>query len=197
MDKDNVISFYNRELFADPLTDLIRTGARQLIAQAVEAEVNELMAQYDGQHTESGHRAVVRSGYQRQRQIQTGIGSVTAKIPKVRSTSGAPVTFRSWLIPPYVRKTRTLEAFLPWLYLKGISSGEMGEVLGVLLGQGSERIFRRGGVATESGVGRRARTVDGAGFEQGAMGIPVGGWDIQRIAQRGCQVVFTGGDRRE
>ena len=45
------------------------------------------------------------------------------------------MTFRSWLIPPYVRKTRTLEAFLPWLYLKGISSGEMGEVLGVLLGQ--------------------------------------------------------------
>ena len=135
MDKDNVISFENREFFEDPLTDLIRNGARQLIAQAVEAEVNELMAKYDGQHTESGHRSVVRSGYQRQRQIQTGIGAVTVKIPKVRSTSGAPVTFRSWLIPPYVRKTRTLEAFLPWLYLKGISSGEMGEVLGVLLGQ--------------------------------------------------------------
>ena len=72
MDKDNVISFDNRELFEDPLTDLIRTGARQLIAQAVEAEVNELMAKYDGQPTESGHRAVVRSGYQPQRQIQTG-----------------------------------------------------------------------------------------------------------------------------
>ena len=91
------------------------------------------MAKYDGQHTETGHRAVVRSGYQRQRQIQTGIGAVTVKIPKVRSTSGAPVTFRSWPIPPCVRKTCTLEAFLPWLYLKG--SGELGEVLGVLLGQ--------------------------------------------------------------
>ena len=134
MNKDNVISFENRELFEDPLTDLIRTGARQLIALGVEAELDELMAKYDGQHTESGHREFVRSGYQQQRQIHTGIGAVTVKIPKVRSTSGAPVTFRSWLIPPYVRKTRTLEAFLPWLYLKGISSGEMGEVLGVLLG---------------------------------------------------------------
>ena len=135
MNKDNVISFENRELFEDPLTDLIRTGARQLITLGVEAELDELMAKYDGQHTETGHRAVVRSGYHRQRQIQTGIGSVTVKIPKVRSTTGEPVTFRSCLIPPYVRKTRTLEAFVPWLYLKGISSGEMGDVLGVLLGQ--------------------------------------------------------------
>ena len=125
MNKDNVISFENRELFEDPLTDLIRTGARQLIALGVEAELDELMAKYDGQHTESGHRAVVRSGYHRQRQIQTGIGAVTARIPKIRSTTGEPVTFRSCLIPPYVRKTRTLEAFVPWLYLKG--SGEMGE----------------------------------------------------------------------
>ena len=122
----------------------------------MEAEVNELMVKYDDQHTETGRQAVIRSGYQRQRQIQTGIGAVTVKIPKVRSTSGAPVTFRSWLIPPYVRKTRTLEAFLPWLYLKGISSGEMGEVLGVLLGQEAKGFSDCGGIATESRVGRRA-----------------------------------------
>ena len=82
-----------------------------MIAVAVEAEVNELTAKYDDQHTEADLQAVVRSGYSPQRQIQTGIGAVTVKILKVRSSSGAPVTFRSWLIPPYVRKTRTLEAF--------------------------------------------------------------------------------------
>ena len=76
MDKDNVISFEIRGLFEDPLTGLIRNGARQLIALAVEAEVNEFIAKYDGQHTESGHRMVVRSGYRRQYQIQTGIGTV-------------------------------------------------------------------------------------------------------------------------
>ena len=59
MDKDNVISFANRELFAEPLTDLIRNGARLLIAVAVEAEVNEFLAKYDGQHTETGRQAVV------------------------------------------------------------------------------------------------------------------------------------------
>ena len=92
MDQDKVISFDNLELFEDPLTDLIRNGFRQLIALAVEAEVNELMAKYDGQHTETGHRAVVQSGYQRQRQIQTGIGAMMVKVPKARSTSGAPVS---------------------------------------------------------------------------------------------------------
>ena len=85
MDKDNGISFDHRELFKDPLTNLIRNGARQLIAVAVEAGVNELMAKYDEQHTETGVQVVVRSGYPPQRQIQTGIGAVTVKIPKVHS----------------------------------------------------------------------------------------------------------------
>ena len=83
MDKDNVISFDHRELFENPLTGLIRNGARQLIAVAVEAEVNEIMAKYDDKHTDTGVQAVVRSGYPLQRQIQTGIGAVTVKIPKV------------------------------------------------------------------------------------------------------------------
>ena len=73
------------------------------------------------------HAAVVRKGYLPERELQTAIGPVTVKIPKVRSKDGAPVTFRSALVPPYVRKTRSLEAALPWLYLKGISSGEMGD----------------------------------------------------------------------
>jgi transposase-like protein len=66
--------------------------------------------------------------------VQTGIGPVSVRIPKVRSKNGQPVTFRSALVPPYVRRTRTLEAALPWLYLKGVSSGEMGAALKVLLG---------------------------------------------------------------
>jgi transposase-like protein len=66
--------------------------------------------------------------------VQTGIGPVSVRIPKVRSKIGKPVTFRSALVPPYIRKTRSLEAALPWLYLKGVSSGEMGAALKVLLG---------------------------------------------------------------
>ena len=102
MDKDNVIAFENRGLFEDPLTELIRNGTRQLIALAVEAEVNELLAEYESQYSDSCLQAVVRGGYQLEREIQTGIGAVMVKIPKVRLNAGAPVTFRSWLIPSYV-----------------------------------------------------------------------------------------------
>jgi putative transposase len=69
-----------------------------------------------------------------ERELQSGLGPVTVKIPKVRSRSGEPVTFQSALVPPYVRKTKSLEAALPWLYLKGVSSGEMNEALKVLIG---------------------------------------------------------------
>ena len=77
---------------------------------------------------------MVRNGYLPARELQTGLGPITVKIPKVRSRTGAPVTFQSALVPPYVRKTRTLEAAIPWLYLKGVSSGEMADALQVLVG---------------------------------------------------------------
>lgn len=138
MDKDNVICLNNREFSRDALSELMRDGARQLLAQALKQEVEEFLNQYDGQLADNGHRAVVRSGYQRERSIQTGIGPVSVRIPKVRSNTGEPVSFRSALIPPYVRKTATVEAFVPWLYLKGISSGEMADTLKVLLGSGAQ-----------------------------------------------------------
>ena len=118
----------------DSLTDLIRTGAQQLIAQALKAEVAELLATYAEQRDAEGHARVVRSGHHRPRAIQTGIGPVTVQVPKVRSRQGEPVTFRSALVPPYVRKTASLEAAIPWLYLKGISTGEMQPALAALVG---------------------------------------------------------------
>jgi transposase-like protein len=138
MKKHNVIELAGREAVADTLSELLRTGARQLIEQAVEAELQELLAQQDKQRTEDGRAGVVRNGYLPERELQTGIGPVTVKIPKVRSRTGEAVTFRSALVPPYVRKTKTLEAALPWLYLKGISSGEMGEALKALVGAQAE-----------------------------------------------------------
>jgi putative transposase len=85
--------------------------------------------------TMEGHAAVVRNGHHPERPIQTGVGPVNVRIPKVRSKDGTPVTFRSALVPPYVRKTMTLEAALPWLYLKGISTSEMGMKWSCFLGQ--------------------------------------------------------------
>ena len=134
MSKSNVIELSGREETGDALTALLRTGARTLIERAVEAELVEFMARFEGRRLEDGRAAVVRNGYQPERGIETGIGPVTVKIPKVRATCGEPVTFRSALVPPYVRKTRSLEGALPWLYLKGVSSGEMESALCALLG---------------------------------------------------------------
>jgi transposase-like protein len=134
MGKDNVVEFRGREASADLLTELLRTGAQQLICQAVEAELQELLEQHSERRTGDGKAGVVRNGYLPERELQTGVGPVTVRIPKVRAKTGEPVIFRSALVPPYVRKTKSLEAALPWLYLKGISTGEMSEALAVLVG---------------------------------------------------------------
>jgi transposase-like protein len=117
------------------LDDLVRRGARQVIQQAIEAELAELLAQYSNVTTLVGKRAVVRNGYLPERDVLTAAGPVPVKVPKVRDRSGAGVKFNSAIVPPYVRKSPRVSAALPWLYLKGISTGDMGEALSVLLGE--------------------------------------------------------------
>lgn len=138
MGKDSVVSLPSRGIDGDPLTELIRTGARQLIQRAVEAELLSFMKEFEGRVLCDGRAAVVRNGYQPEREIQTGIGPVSVKMPKVRAKDGTAVTFHSALIPRYVRKTRSLEAALPWLYLKGIATGEMEAALEVLVGSAAQ-----------------------------------------------------------
>jgi len=134
MNKSHIIALEDRAESLDPLTELLRAGARQLIEQAVEAELQELLAAHADRLLADGRAGVVRNGSLPEREIQTSLGPVTVRIPKVRAKTGEPVTFRSALVPPYVRKTRSLEAALPWLYLKGVSSGEMEAALEVLVG---------------------------------------------------------------
>ena len=134
MSKSNVNGPEGRETIGDPVTELLRVGAQQLIQQAVEAELAELLSQHGDRRTETGNAGVVRNGYLPERELQTGLGPVTVQIPKVRAKTGEAVTFRSALVPPYIRKTKSLEAAVPWLYLKGVSSGEMGDALRVLVG---------------------------------------------------------------
>lgn len=118
----------------DPLTELLRHGAQKLIRQAVEAEVEALLQLHADKRTESGHRAVIRNGYLPERPFQTGIGTVPVRIPKVRDRTGAGVKFNSELVPPYLRRTKSVEALLPWLYLKGLSTGDFQEALTAILG---------------------------------------------------------------
>lgn len=118
----------------DPLTTLLREGAQKLIAQAVEAELQTLLERHADKRTEDGRLAVVRNGYLPERDFQTGIGSMPVRIPKVRDRSGSGVKFNSELVPPYLRRTKSVETLLPWLYLKGISTGDFQEALTAILG---------------------------------------------------------------
>jgi len=136
MSKDTIIEFKTPEATkTDPLTDLLRAGAQQLIANAVEAELLELLGQYTDSKDEQGRQVIVRNGYLPAREIQTGIGSVKVKVPKVRDRSGSGICFHSSLLPPYLRRTKSMEELLPWLYLKGLSTGDFQEALAALLGK--------------------------------------------------------------
>jgi transposase-like protein len=104
------------------------------LAQAIEAEVAVLLAQYADRYDTQGRHAVVRNGYLPEREVHTGIGAVRVKVPRVRDRSGTGIRFHSALLPPYVRRSHSLEALLPWLYLKGVSTGDFSEALQALLG---------------------------------------------------------------
>ena len=128
MTNNTVIDLASPEAI-DPLTELLRSGAKKLIEQAVQAELEEVLQQYAEQKTGQGRRRVVRNGYQPERDLLTGVGKVGVKLPKLRSREGEAVSFQSALVPPYIRKTATLEAAIPWLYLKGIAAGQMQSAL--------------------------------------------------------------------
>ncbi|MEN5315659.1 IS256 family transposase [Pseudomonas koreensis] len=119
----------------DLLADLLRAGARDLIAQAVEAELQALLEHHRQHKFPDGRQAVVRNGYLPERTIQTGIGDVQIKVPKVRDRSSSGICFNSLLLPPYLKRSSSIEELLPWLYLRGISTGDYQEALGALLGE--------------------------------------------------------------
>jgi len=118
----------------DVLTEVLRTGAVRLLAEAVEMEVAEFIERYQDLRDASGRRLVVRNGHMPEREIQTGIGQVPVKVPRVRDKSGSGIRFTSNILPPYLRRTRSIKELIPWLYLKGISTGDFSEALAALLG---------------------------------------------------------------
>ncbi len=120
----------------DILTDVLRHGATQLLAQAIQAEVAAYLQERADLRDEQGRRQVVRNGSLPQRTILTGIGPVEVKQPRVqdRRPPAHREKFNSAILPPYLRKTKSIEELIPWLYLKGISTGDFSEALAALLG---------------------------------------------------------------
>ena len=139
MSKSNVVSLEKPETPRDALTEVLRAGAQRLLAEAVEAEVESFLAEYGGLRDGDDRQRVVRNGHLPAREIQSGVGAVKVRVPRARDRGDGtpfsePIRFRSSLVPPYLRKTKSVEELLPWLYLKGISTGDFGEALSALLG---------------------------------------------------------------
>jgi transposase-like protein len=133
-----VISYRQKDEIDDPLTEILRAGARRLIAQAVEAEFETFLASNAELVLPDGRQRVVRHGYDPVRSIQTGIGPVDVQKPKARdrgAAEGARIRFTSNILPKWARRTKSLDALLPVLYLRGISAGDFQEALASLLGK--------------------------------------------------------------
>jgi putative transposase len=146
----NVFQLSQPGRFADPLTEVLRQGARTLLAQAVEAEVAAVLASHADRLTEDGRQRLVRHGHLPEREIMTGIGPVTVRCPRVRDRVGdgsERIRFSSAILPPYARRSKSLEVLIPILYLKGVSTGDFDEALIALLGKD------RGGLSAST-VGR-------------------------------------------
>jgi transposase-like protein len=134
----NVFQLSQPGTFSDPLTEVLRNGARALLSQAVEAEVAALLNRHADQLTDDGRQRLVRHGHLPEREIVTGIGPVAVRCPRVRDRVGngsERIRFSSAILPPYARRSKSLEVLIPILYLKGVSTGDFEEALLALLGK--------------------------------------------------------------
>ena len=135
----SIVRFRQPDAIDDPLTALLRSGARQLLEQAIEAEVAAFLAARKDLKLADGRDRLVRHGHGPERMIQTGIGAIEVQRVKIRDRAPGPagerIRFSSALLPRWARRTTSLDALLPILYLRGVSAGDFQEALSVLLGK--------------------------------------------------------------
>lgn len=135
MNSNNVVELRKpAETTEDALVCVLRQGAQELLARAIEEEIKIFLESYASLIGEKGHRQVVRNGHLPERSIQTGIGPIAVKIPRLRDRSGSGIKYTSNLVPRYLRRTKNIEELLPVLYLKGISTGDFEEALTSIVG---------------------------------------------------------------
>ncbi len=129
-----VLSFEQRS----PLDELLRRGAREMLLQAVEEEVAAYIEAHQQERAGDGRRLLVRNGQARERTIVSGVGPLKIRAPRVKDRrvdkQGRRFRFTSQILPPYLRRTKSVEELIPWLYLKGISTGDFSDALAALLG---------------------------------------------------------------
>jgi transposase-like protein len=138
MSDSTVVSLRQPDEVDDPLTAVLRNGARRLLAQAIEAEADAFLATMKGVQLPDGRDRLVRHGHGPERLVQTGIGPVEVQRVRLRDRGavgdGERIRFTSAILPRWARRTRSLDALLPILYLRGVSMGDFGEALAALLG---------------------------------------------------------------
>jgi putative transposase len=139
---DSEVTSFQEQFEGRALLDVVvRRGAQQLLQQAIEAEVQEFLEKHQDRRDADGKRLVVRNGHQPARKLVTGAGALEVRQPRVRDNSPAKserVQFSSAILPPYLRRSKAIEEFIPWLYLKGISTGDFSEALETLWGEAAK-----------------------------------------------------------
>ena len=139
MEKDTVIDPKKPEpVVEDHITEILRRGARKLLEAALEEEIEHFLSGYKTLRDAQGRQRVTRNGYLPERGIQTGIGLIKVQSPRIRDRQPGKdgrIRFSSNILPPYLRKTKSMEELVPWLYLKGISTGDFTEALAALVGK--------------------------------------------------------------
>jgi transposase-like protein len=127
MRKSNIIDYKNpsQNLVTDVLSEFLRESAQKMLQLAIEEEGQNFISSYQDKLLTNGSKQVVRNGYLPERNIQTGIGEVAVKVPRVRDRGKEYIKFSSNLIPQYMRRTVTIDVLLPLLYLKGISTTDL------------------------------------------------------------------------
>ncbi len=137
----NTNPFQPAPTLQDPITCLLKAGAQKMLQAAINEEVNEYLAIHVGALDEDGKRLVVRNGHAPKREFQTGVGSIEIQRPRINDRrldgEGNRIRFSSSVLPGYLRRTKAIEDLIPWLYLKGVSTGDFSEALGALLGKGA------------------------------------------------------------
>jgi len=135
--KDNVIELKKPETVNDLLTEVLRSGARRLLAVAVNAEVEEFLSEHN---QAEGKARFVRNGYLPEREIQTAIGNVAVEVPRVRKNAADGIRFGSSVIPKYPRRSGSMNELLPLLYLKGVSVNDFVDALTPLVGDEAKNL---------------------------------------------------------
>ena len=156
-----IVPFRQIDSVDDPLTEIAREGARRMLAEAVRAEADAFVAQYSALVLPDGRQRIVRHGHGPMRTIQTGVGPVEVQRAKVRDRAdlaeAKKIRFTSLILPRWARRSKSLDALLPVLYLRGISTGDFQEVLAALLGKDAPNLSPSVIARLDGGLGERIR----------------------------------------